>query len=137
MSESEPPEPPEFTPCLFCGGDCSGAETCDGRQGKVEDREAYKRARTTDPDTSHEAAEAIGKDLKELQRRVMEEFDRHGPLTHHRLIQLYREHYGFAAESTIRTRCAELVEMGLVEDSGIRQTLRGKRKAIVWRLVQA
>ena len=58
-------------------------------------------------------------------------FQQHGPMTHHMLIGKYRLAYGPTPESTIRTRCAELVDKGLLRDSG-KTVLVGKRHATVW-----
>lgn len=95
-------------------------------------REAYQLLRVTDPDTSYEAAEAIVPELRELQVRVLALFEAYGPMTHHTLIRLYREQYGPTAESTIRTRCAELVSYGLLVDTGRRDVLLSGRRAAVW-----
>jgi hypothetical protein len=96
---------------------------------------AVTRARTADPETSHEAAEAIADRLRELQQRVLDVFHAYGPLTHHRLIALYQSKHGRTAESTIRTRCAELTAMGLLRDSGRREKVSATRDGIVWERV--
>lgn len=93
---------------------------------------AFTRARREDPATSHEAAAGISDRLRELQQRVLALFERHGPMTHHALIAAYRAAHGPAAESTIRTRCAELVEKGLIRDTGRRAAVSSKREGIVW-----
>jgi len=41
------------------------------------------------------------------------------------------------SESGFRTRCAELVDAGLVADSGQRETLASGRKAVCWSLTSA
>jgi hypothetical protein len=65
----------------------------------------------------------------------MELFQLHQQLTHHAMIRLYRARYDRGsvqtAESTIRTRCAELVDLGRIRDSG-RRTKVGSRDAIIW-----
>jgi len=55
---------------------------------------------------------------------------------HDELIEVYHDVYGKAKESTIRTRCSELVTKGLVRDSGKRVLLpTSHRSAIVWEVV--
>lgn len=94
------------------------------------------KARTTDPDTSHQAAEAVAPHVRLIQENVLKVFQKYGALTHHSLISLYRRHFGQTTpESTIRTRCKELVVLGRVVDSGQRLAVTGStRKAILWRL---
>lgn len=89
------------------------------------------KARRTDPQTSHEAAASVdnvtitqGFILRALQK----------PRTDPQLIEAYRhlKKAPPASESGIRTRRAELVDKGLVVDSGLRSTTPFGRKAIVW-----
>jgi len=91
--------------------------------------------RATDPDTSTEAAASIISDLKELQDQVYRLFQDYGPMTHGALIDRYRGRYGVRSDSTIRTRCAELVEANFLRDTGERVVLDSGRKAVVWGLV--
>lgn len=93
-------------------------------------------ARHTDPGTSHEAALGISPRLRELQEKVLlfaadnpdgftdidlnRHFDTHG--------------------STYRTRRAELVEQGLIKDSGERRCYGAGgtgRRHIVWQITLA
>lgn len=127
--------------CLFCGGDASEPDhvrRCDGRQGRIQGmppfnpRALESLVRPTDPETSFEAADAIEPHLRLLQERVLQLFHDFGPMTQHALIDLYRERHGHAPESTIRTRCAELVEVGLIADTGARRLLPSGRRAVIW-----
>lgn len=92
------------------------------------------KARSTDPQTSWEAAASVG-NLREEQAKVWFVLRRWGPLIHERLIERCRA-LGFTmSESGIRTRCSELVNAGLVEDSGEKgQTHRGRRST-KWRAI--
>lgn len=78
-------------------------------------------ARATDPETSHEAAEAIIEHLSELQADVLEYFLQAGErgLTDRDLT----EHLGYFGESTYRTRRSELTRVGLIVDSGRRRAV--------------
>lgn len=95
-----------------------------------------QRARRTDPDTSKAAAAAISdEEITRIQGQILALLTAHGAMTHATLIQLYRQQYdGTAAESTIRTRCAELVDAGKVRDSGLRVKLPSGRHAALWRV---
>jgi predicted HTH transcriptional regulator len=74
-------------------------------------------ARTTDPETSHDAARRITAELPELQAIVLKALRVYGPCTDRSLVTALRGQYG-RTESTWRTRRAELVEKGLVEKVG-------------------
>lgn len=96
------------------------------------------RARRSDPETSHEAARSISvKDLRSSQRAVLRTLAklRKGG-TDVDIAGAY-DHYGYSAiapqsPSGLRTRRAELVDRGLVADSGLRKRLPSGRQAIVW-----
>ena len=70
-------------------------------------------ARRTDPMTSHEAAWSLG-DLSEKQGRVLALFDARPLATHAQLRADYQRIHGPVGESTVRTRCRELQDLGLV-----------------------
>ncbi len=97
------------------------------------------RARGTDPATSHAAAGSIGgEQLRASQQAVLVELSRHRQgLTDVELVEFYT----LAAEigrvpkqspSGIRSRRHELVEAGLVVDTGMRIKLESGRNAVVW-----
>ena len=93
-------------------------------------------ARLTDPQTSHEAAESVS-NITKTQSAILKMLWR--PMTDELLIGLYQtqmEHMlvPMASQSGIRSRRAELVDLGLVEAKGSDFTLFGRR-AIVWGLV--
>lgn len=91
-------------------------------------------ARNTDPDTSHEAAEAIAPRIAQVQAAVL----RFAALCGGRgFTDLDLNAHFASGSSTYRSRRAELVGLGLVEDSGIR-TGNGKgRKHALWRITEA
>lgn len=90
------------------------------------------RARRSDPDTSHQAANDISPMLRETQRQVLffaAKCGRSGFIDPD-----MGEHFG-SITSTWRTRRSELVGFGMIEDTGERATVgpRGRRFA-VWRI---
>ena len=91
------------------------------------------RARNTDPVTSDLAAESV-KNVTETQSFILRCLKRGRP--DHELVEAYRAYKTapYASESGIRSRRAELVERGMVRDSGRRTTTESGRKAIVWEL---
>jgi hypothetical protein len=89
-------------------------------------------ARTTDPQTSHEAAASVD-NVSQTQYYIWLALRR--PATDTELVERYNNtaRAPRASESGIRSRRAELVELGMVEDSGLRQKLPSGRNAIVWK----
>lgn len=88
-------------------------------------------ARRTDPKTSQDAAASVD-NVTMTQEFVLRALKR--PRTDPQLIEAYRKQKKapLASESGIRTRRAELVDKGLVVDSGVRSVTPFGRKAIVW-----
>jgi DNA-binding MarR family transcriptional regulator len=92
-------------------------------------------ARRLDPDTSHDAAAAISAHLPHKQMQVLRYAARVGEagFTDLAMQENFSNH-----SSTYRTRRAELVDAGFIEDSGHRQQPGGKgRLYIVWRITDA
>jgi len=89
------------------------------------------RARKTDPQTSHDAAESVT-NLTQTQATILRVLKR--PRTDAQLVEAYRKlkRAPLASESGIRSRRAELVEKGLVADSGDRALTPFNRRSIVW-----
>jgi hypothetical protein len=89
------------------------------------------RARNTDPVTSHLAAESVDQVTKtqEYILRVLRK-----PRHDVELVEAYSKYKTAprASESGIRSRRAELVDRGLVIDTGRRVRLSSGRYAIVW-----
>lgn len=102
------------------------------------------RARSTDPDTSHQAAASLGSDrVRRSQAEVLDVLDRHGPCTDTALVSFYDADFATGVRcgpdllapqspSGIRTRRRELTEMGRVRDTGQRVRLDSGRMATVW-----
>jgi len=84
--------------------------------------------RKSDPHTSVEAAESVVGKLRELQIKVLDELETAGVngLTDYELEERCGSH-----GSTYRTRRSELVEKGLVLDSGRRRVIADSNR-IVW-----
>lgn len=90
-------------------------------------------ARHTDPTTSHAAAASVT-DLTATKTAILKALKRPG--TDVALVERYRNLKSAprASESGIRTRRCELVDAGLVIDSGKREVLPSGRKAIIWQV---
>jgi hypothetical protein len=91
----------------------------------------YPRARRSDPETSIAAARSIAPTIAASQAEVLVLFREFGPMTDEEARQSYGEG-GRQSESGLRSRRAELVRMGLLEDSGRRWPGRTGRQMIVW-----
>ena len=89
------------------------------------------KARKTDPRTSHEAAESV-QNITATKAYVLKALRR--PRNDAQLIEAYRSYKTapIASESGIRSRRAELVDAGLVRDSGKRVKMASGRSSIVW-----
>lgn len=93
---------------------------------------APPRARPTDPATSHQAAATVA---ATTGRQVVLETLRAHPagLCDEELVAVVGDRL---SPSGARTRRRELVDAGLVADSGIRRRTRAGRKTIVWRVME-
>jgi hypothetical protein len=91
-------------------------------------------ARATDPPTSRAAAESLTAErIRESQEAVLKVFRACGAMTDVELVERY---FGpKQSTSGLRTRRHELVERGLLRDSGKRRTLESNRQAIVWEVI--
>lgn len=92
--------------------------------------------RTLDPSTSHQAAASV-RNVGKTQQVILKLLTEYA-LADQDLIQFYNNrartdvNVPRASESGIRSRRAELVELGLVKDTGRRQKLDSGRSAIIW-----
>jgi len=92
-------------------------------------------ARPTDPQTSWDAARSLtDEDISDTQREILEVFAVIGPMTDEELIEMAETMGMRRSPSGIRTRRNELVETGIVEDTGQRRPTRSGRQAVVWDL---
>ncbi len=86
-------------------------------------------ARRTDPSTSWAAANSLDPEhLRESQKIVLAILQDQGPMTDDELVEIARD----LSPSGARTRRAELVDKGMVYDTGERALLPSGRRAIVW-----
>ena len=92
------------------------------------------KARKTDPRTSHEAAESVD-NITRTQTYVLKAL--RSAIPDHKLVEKYRAYKTapYASESGIRSRRSELVNKGLVRDSGRRERTASGRNSIVWEVV--
>jgi len=97
--------------------------------------EPQARARRTDPETSREAASSFTADrLTEIQKDVLAFFRSHGPATDEELREALKAKH--PAESTTRKRRTELVQRGLIRDTGTTKFSGNRRRMIVWEEVR-
>lgn len=97
-------------------------------------------ARRSDPETSHAAAASISQEkLRASQVAVLAIFQRVGAMHDERLLAAYADVtllHGtigpMQSPSGIRTRRRELVDLGLLRNSGETVTLPSGRRSIVW-----
>jgi hypothetical protein len=87
--------------------------------------------RRDNPSTSVAAAKIIVRGVSNLQRRVLEAFQQHGPMTDEELEQLPQfSHYG---RTTVHKRRTELYQAHKVERDSLKRNSRGVRM-IVWNI---
>ena len=99
-----------------------------------------RHARELDPITSWEAAASSTEEHTTKTQIAILAILRWQPQTDTEIVRAYRDLEDFgdvprASESGIRSRRAELVAKGLVEESGEYRKTDSGRRAIVWRLV--
>jgi hypothetical protein len=97
---------------------------------------AVRLSRNTDPDTSHLAARSQSEiKMTEVRTAIHQLLWAHRDgLTDAQIAALYQGPR--ASASGLRTRRAELVAVGMVEDSGQRALTESNRKAIIWRITR-
>lgn len=91
----------------------------------------YAKARTSDPETSHQAAKSVRR-IAETQAKIMSLFEDFGNLTDEEIASQAQFNGWFTSSSGLRTRRSELVEKGLLKDSGERRRLESGRRGICW-----
>jgi hypothetical protein len=94
-------------------------------------------ARTTDPQTSHQAARTVN--VTRGQQVVLSEFLMYHRLTDEQLIEALKIRQASCrdaklSDSGARSRRAELVAIGVLRDTGERTTTASGRKTTVWGL---
>jgi hypothetical protein len=99
-------------------------------------------ARTDDPWTSHAAARSLTADeLRETQMAVLQCFREHGPMHHEEFLSVYErdsQERGWPRQSVsgLRTRASELVDGGMLRNSGRTVELPSGRSSIVWEVAR-
>jgi hypothetical protein len=102
----------------------------------TKEREDRPRARRTDPETSHEAADRVA-NVKQCRLRIMVILNEEKEgLTHKELIEEFQMRGWNLSHSGVRGRCRELVDSGLVRDSGRCRLSQYNRRMIVWEAVR-
>jgi len=91
---------------------------------------AINRVRTSDPQTSFDAAES--NDIHGSQVSVLLTLSFSGPLADHELVERIADY----SPSRIRTARSELVDMGMVEFTGFYRLTAGNRRTQVWQVVK-
>jgi len=87
-----------------------------------------QRYRSTDPSTSVEAAESVSPAIRDAQQQVLDWLGKQpNGATDEELLAAMG-----SRSSHFRTRRSELVDRGLVRDSGQTRKLASGRKGIVW-----
>lgn len=93
-------------------------------------------ARASHPETSRLAASSV-EALNAKRRAVLDLLRCCGPYTHEQLCEAYQRHVNYhpkQSDSGIRSRCAELVRLGLVEAvDGEHGVTASGRKCNLWR----
>jgi hypothetical protein len=97
------------------------------------------RARRGHPQTSFEAAATwTSQKLSLTKQRVLALLREFGAMTHEEMYERWRdkcatEGWPPLKEQSVRSRCSELRDVGLVEDSGVTRKLRDGNNGTVWR----
>jgi len=95
-------------------------------------------ARTTDPQTSHDAAASISNDTARTRRyRVLELIRERGPISDDDWFELYLQRWPGSYSYSHRSRRTELRDLGYVRDSGLRKKNPSGREAILWEVTAA
>lgn len=89
------------------------------------------RARVSDPVTSHLAARSVSNTML-VQEQIVGLYRRFGPMTDEELCAMFDAGPVWASPSSIRSRRAELVAVGVVVNTGRRRRTSSGRQAIVW-----
>ena len=128
--------------CAGCGHDATSHNTAHGClasiwcqcEGYTAPVPAIARARTSDPDTSHAAAQSLTPETLRLSQTAVLSVLTAYPagLTDQGLALVYGNRWPAQSESGLRTRRAELVRGGMVVDTGRRERLASGRQAVVW-----
>lgn len=127
------------TLCRHCKGSGKRLEkSCSACRGTGFTDGAVPVARRTDPETSHEAAASqTSAHVRASQQAILTVLRALGPMTDESIFAALRasEDAPMMSPSGARTRRSELVGLGFVEDSDMKERLPSGRYSIVWRAV--
>lgn len=94
---------------------------------------SFVRARTSDPQTSHQAGQRTSDELRAAYKRVLAVHKAHPRgLTDHEMSAMIR-----GLQTSYGKRRGELRDMGMIEDSHERRPAPSGSSAIVWRITKA
>lgn len=93
------------------------------------------RARATDPETSQDAAASVVNRTM-LQDAILQVLKVYGAKTDEKIASYLFDRGLATTPSGMRTRRRELVQMGMVEDTGKRRRTKAGRNSIVWGMVK-
>ena len=96
---------------------------------------AHTRARADGRETSLQAAESVVLTLNAAQWQVLNALRSIGPAIHQKIVEAVRARGHTQSSSGIRTRTAELVEIGSVKDSGRKAKTEAGFNAVVWEAI--
>ena len=97
-------------------------------------KEPAKMTRWADPITSYQAAASV--DLNKSQKIVMSAFRTRNSMTDEELVIQVAKIGLKLSQSGCRSRRKELVAMGVLRDSGVKEKTAAGRSTTVWELIQ-
>lgn len=97
-------------------------------------KEPVRMTRWADPITSYQAAASV--DLNKSQKIVMSAFRTRNSMTDEELVLQVVKIGLKLSQSGCRSRRKELVVMGVLRDSGVREKTAAGRSTTVWELIQ-
>ena len=129
----DPPGKPTIHPDYRAGRDSLGCgKPTTWRRARAITDAPTATARSSDPATSHEAARSH-RDTGTIRARIIDLLWTEGPMTDEQLVELYlHRHAASATPSGIRTRRAELVADGYIEQTSRPGRTKAGRRATVW-----
>lgn len=99
----------------------------------AEDRATKARARTGDPDTSHEAARSV-RNIHASHRTILDLFRKYGPMSDEALLYAVADEGLTMSPSGVRSRRSELVALRRLEATGRYTDTQAGRRTTIWDL---
>jgi len=134
----DPVPGPTGFPCRYRAGHRCSHPGCDPLRPLAPEPPLVEPvARRTDPATSWAAAESVSeRTIRKTQQEVLDILARRGPSTDEEIAESAFRRDSQQSPSGLRTRRRELVDVGLVVDTGTRRPTKAGRMSIVWRLAE-